>query len=359
MAGIKRRETRIIKIGNVRIGGNNPVAIQSMAKTKTSDVERTIKQIEELESAGCEIVRIAVKDRDDARAIAKIKPNIDIPLVADIHFDWKLALEAIDSGVDKIRLNPGNIYKKDQLKEVSRAAKLARIPIRVGLNSGSLQPHKLIRLQSQKSPADKMVRSAVDYIKILEDFGFYNIVVSLKTSNIFDTIEAYRKMTKFCDYPFHLGITATGIPSSGIVKSTIVLSVLLLEGIGDTIRISLTEKPVEEVRAAKAVLESLGLRRFGTEIISCPTCGRCEVNLVKIVKDLERQLQATSCKLQARPMKVAVMGCVVNGPGEARQADLGIAFGKKEGILFKKDKAVRKVSADKCVDVLIKEIGKF
>lgn len=375
MFEIKRRKTKIIKIGNVLIGGNNPVAIQSMAKTKTSDVEKTIKQIKELESAGCQIMRVAVKDRDDAKAIAKIKPNIDIPLVADIHFDWKLALEAIDSGVDKIRLNPGNIYKKDQVKEVSRAAKLARIPIRVGLNSGSLRrsANVLWRTQSHKSPADKMVRSAVDYIKILEGCGFYNIVVSLKASNIFDTIEAYRKMTKFCDYPFHLGVTATGSPSLGIVKSTIALSVLLLEGIGDTIRISLTDEAQNEVRVAKAILESLGLCSFGPEIISCPTCGRCEVDLVKIVKNLETKLSAIPvCRpparragtgrrypLSAKTPKIAVMGCVVNGPGEARHADLGIAFGKKEGLFFKKGKAFKKVSADKCVDMLIKEITKF
>jgi len=367
MSGIKRRKTRIIKIGNVRIGGNYPVAIQSMAKTKTSCVEETIKQIRELESAGCEIVRVAVKDKDDAKAISRIKSNINIPLVGDIHFDWRMALEAIDSGVDKIRLNPGNIYKRAQVKEVIRAAKLAGIPIRVGLNSGSLQGHKVsaqaspkgTRSQGHKSAADKMVKSAVDYIKVLEGYGFYNIVVSLKASNIFDTIEAYRKMTKFCDYPMHLGVTATGLEFPGLVKSSIAIGSLLLEGIGDTIRISLTDKPQNEVKVAKCLLTSLGLRTFGPEIISCPTCGRCEVALVKIVRDLERQLSAISYQLSSRPIKLAVMGCVVNGPGEAKQADLGIAFGKKEGLFFKKGKAIKKVPADKCVGVLIEEIGKF
>lgn len=350
--GIKRRKTKIIKIGNLRIGGNNPIAIQSMAKTKTSDIEMTVRQIKELDSIGCQVVRLAVKDNTDAKALRKIKQRVNIPLVADIHFDWRLALQSIDSGVDKIRLNPGNIYKKDQIFQIVKAAKHAHIPIRIGLNSGSL-PKK------GKSVPGIMVKSALDYINILEKFGFYDIAVSLKASNIFDTMEAYRKMAKFCDYPFHLGVTATGSLYSGLIKSSIALSILLIEGIGDTIRVSLTDDPKEEVKAAKSILEALGLRYFGPEIISCPTCGRCEADLINIVKALEERLSTIDYRLWTRPMKLAVMGCVVNGPGEANEADIGVAFGKKEGLLFKKGKPVKKISPDMCADVLLKEISRL
>lgn len=351
---LSRRKTRIIRIGNVRIGGNNPVAIQSMTKIKTSDSERTIRQIKKLEKAGCEIVRLAIKDNDDARAIRAIKKNTNIPLVADIHFNWRLALQAIDSGIDKIRLNPGNIYKKEQIRQIARAARLSRIPIRVGLNSGSVRNAK-----QGKNTAEAMVGSALDYIKTLEKVGFYDIVVSLKASNIPDTIEAYRRMARLCDYPFHLGVTATGSPYSGLIKTSIALSALLLEGIGDTIRVSLTEAPEAEVRAAKSILEVIGLRHFGPQIISCPTCGRCEVDLIKVVKGLEEKLSAIRYPLSAMPIKVAIMGCIVNGPGEAREADLGVAFGKKEGLLFKKGKPVRKISFGSCADILLKEISRI
>ncbi len=344
-----RRNTRVIKIGKVNIGGNSPVAIQSMAKTNTSDVARTVSQIKELESTGCEIIRVAVKDHADAAALRQIKKNIKIPLVADIHFDWVLAMEAIESGVDKIRLNPGNIYKKSQIREVASAAKLAAIPIRVGLNSGSIG--------KGRDQVKAMVDKAREYLKILEGFKFRNIVVSLKAQNARDTIAAYRQMAQYCDYPFHLGVTATGLPQEGLIKSNVAIGALLLDGIGDTIRISLTDKPQEEIKAAKCLLKSLGLRNFGPEIISCPTCGRCEVNLFKVVKDLENRL--TVIGNEFRPIQVAVMGCVVNGPGEARHADLGIAFGKKDGMLFKKGKPIKKVSVDCSVDVLIEEIAKF
>ncbi len=289
MNKIIRRKTKIVRIGNICIGGDNPVAIQSMTKTKTSDIEKTAKQIKELERMGCEIVRLAVKDNNDAKALRVIKKRIKIPLVADIHFDWRLALEAIDGGVDKIRLNPGNIYKKGQIREIVKAAKLNGVSIRVGVNSGSL-PATLCKTSKTRNTAEMMVHAAWDYIKILEELRFYDIVVSLKASNIFDTIEAYRRMTRFCDYPFHLGVTATGSPYSGIIKSTTALSILLLDGIGDTIRVSLTDKPEAEVKAAKSILETIGTRCFGPEIISCPTCGRCEVDLVKIVKELENKL---------------------------------------------------------------------
>ena len=364
---ILRRKSKVVKIGNVYIGGDNPVAIQSMTKTRTADVQETVNQIMKLQKIGCEIVRLAVRDNKDARAIKKIRPRMHIPLVADIHFDWRLALEAIDSGVDKIRLNPGNIYKKNQIREVVKAAKLNRIPIRVGVNSGSVKRNTQYAIRNTN--ADIMVKSALDYIKILEGFKFYDIVVSLKGSDIFDTIEAYRQIATRCDYPLHLGVTATGAPYMGTIKSSIGLGVLLLEGIGDTVRVSLTDRPQEEIRAAKAILCALGLRNFGPEIISCPTCGRCEVDLIKIVKELENKLMKSTvhspqstdknCRLSTvdcrLPLKVAVMGCVVNGPGEAREADVGVAFGKKEGLLFKNARPLRKVSLYNCINYLLKE----
>lgn len=355
---IARHKTKVIKIGNICIGGNNPIAIQSMTKTKTSKIEETVGQIKELKKAGCEIVRLAVRDNEDALGLKRIKEETKIPLVADIHFNWRLAIEAIDNGVDKIRLNPGNIYRIEQIREIASAAKSNRIPIRVGVNSGSIRKIKKQKAKI-KNMADAMVRSALDYIKILENFKFYDIVISLKSSNIFDTLQAYRKMAKICDYPLHLGVTATGPAQIGAIKSSIALGVLLLEGIGDTIRISLTDKPQEEVRLAQYILEALGLRYFGPDIISCPTCGRCEVDLVKIVNDLEEKLSNLNVQTLTLPPKVAVMGCVVNGPGEAEQSDIGIAFGKKEGLLFKNGKAIKKISPNRCAEVLLKEITKL
>lgn len=352
---IRRRKTKEIKIGNIKIGGNNPIAIQSMAKEETKNVSRVVRGIKELEEAGCEIVRVAVKDAKDAFALRKIKKSINIPLVADIHFNYKLALAAISSGADKIRLNPGNIRKSSEIKEVVRAARAAKIPIRVGVNSGSLTRVKGQGLRVT-GESGQMIQSALDYIKILERLGFYDTVISLKASDVLGTIEAYRKISKLCDYPLHLGITATGFPYAGLVKSAVGIGALLLDGIGDTFRVSLTDNPKEEIRAAKAILQALGLRSFGHEIISCPTCGRCEVDLVNIVKSLENKLNTQYSTLNTLPLKVAVMGCVVNGPGEAKEADMGIAFGKKEGLLFKHGKPVKKVSADKCVEVLLKEV---
>jgi (E)-4-hydroxy-3-methylbut-2-enyl-diphosphate synthase len=357
MDQIKRRKTKVIRIGDILIGGNNPIAIQSMTKTRTCDIEKTVRQISELRQAGCEIVRLAVKDNLDAKALRIIKEKTDIALVADIHFDWRLALEAIDSGVDKIRLNPGNIYKKGQIREIAKAAKLHHIPIRVGVNSGSVDS-QASGVRRQKPLADKMVKSASDYIKTLEKSGFYDIVVSLKGSNIFDTIEAYRLMSRLYDYPLHLGVTATGAPYSGAIKSTAALSILLFEGIGDTIRVSLTDKPQSEVKTAKLILEAFGLRCFGPEIISCPTCGRCEVDLVRVVKELENKLSTLDYSLSTPAVKLAVMGCVVNGPGEAKEADLGVAFGRKQGLLFKKGKVLKKVSIKNCADILLKEVSK-
>lgn len=363
---IVRHKTKEIKIGKVKIGGNNPIAIQSMVKVDTKDIAAVIRQIKSLEKAGCEIARIAVKDKNSAKAISKIRPKINIPLVADIHFDYNLALLAVKNGVDKIRLNPGNIFKPKEVRAVALAAKKAKIPIRVGVNSGSIAETRPIFDGYPEKPVtrniiDRMVQSALDYTKMLEKFGFFDIIISLKASGVLDTIEAYRKISKLCNYPLHLGVTATGAPYSGAIKSSIALGALLLEGIGDTIRISLTEKPEDEVNTAKIILGALGLRNFGPEIISCPTCGRCEVGLVDMVKHLETKLNAVNCKLSTvnlQPVRVAVMGCVVNGPGEAKEADIGIAFGKKEGLLFKHGNPIKKVSADKCVEVLLKEMNK-
>lgn len=351
---IVRRKTKIIKIGNTCIGGNFPVAIQSMVKCKIENIAQSISEISKLENAGCEIVRLAIKDMPDAKAIRKIKKETRLPLVADIHFNWQLAIAAIDSGVDKIRLNPGNIYKKEEVREIVKVAKLAGIPIRVGMNSGSLRGRRL-QVAGHRSIADQMVKSALGYIRILEGFKFDDIVVSLKASNTLDTIEAYRKISKACAYPLHLGLTATGLPFAGRIKSSIAIGSLLLDGIGDTIRVSLTESPLEEVKVAKAVLEALGLRFFGPEVISCPTCGRCEVDLVKIVKNLENRLSQIRHRSVKHQKKLAVMGCVVNGPGEACQADVGIAFGKKEGLLFKKSHPVKKVNFRECESILLKE----
>jgi len=345
---ISRKIKKVIRVGKVCIGGDNPVVIQSMAKVKTSSVGRVLKQISELENAGCQIVRLAVKDINDARAFKKIRKQSSLPLVADIHFDYKLALMAIDSGADKIRLNPGNIYKDNEVKEVISALKSAQVPLRIGVNSGSVKS----RSQKKLCVSDNLVSSAVSYVKKVEGFGFYNTIISLKASNVLDTVLAYRKMAKVSDYPLHLGVTATGASYSGIIKSSIALGSLLLEGIGDTIRVSLTDSPVREVYAAKAILESLGLGNFGPKIISCPTCGRCEVSLVKLVNDLQRKI----LKLNLKPVKVALMGCVVNGPGEAKEADLGIAFGKREGLFFRNGKPLKKVRSLECVDFLLKEM---
>ena len=348
---VKRRKTKSVRIGSVVIGANNPIAIQSMTKTKTSNIKATLKQIKQLKDAGCDIVRLAVNDSKSAEAIRAIKKEAGLALVADIHFNWRLACLAIKNGIDKIRLNPGNIYKIDELKEVVKCAKDARIPIRIGVNSGS------VKINKRKSLAENMTESALNYIKNIEKLGFNNLVISLKASDIFDTIGAYRKISRVCDYPLHLGLTATGLPISGAIKSSIALGILLSEGIGDTIRVSLTDNPLEEVKVAKGILESLCLRNFGPEIISCPTCGRCSVDLAKIVRGLETRLATMDYKLSATPLKIAVMGCIVNGPGEAKASDIGIAFEKfGKGVLFKRGMPLRKIAAGKCINELLNEL---
>lgn len=343
---MRRRKTRQIKIGNVRIGGGAPVSVQSMTKTDTKDVKATVEQIKRLQNLGCQIIRVAIKDSSSAQAIGKIKSKIKIPLVADIHFNYKHALESANSGCDAIRLNPGNIKRKEHVLKVIEVCKGRKIPIRVGLNSGS----------AGVSTAGGLVNLAKNYLKIFEREKFHDIIISLKASDVNTTIEAYRKMARFCNYPFHLGVTATGTGYGGIVKSAVGIGTLLAEGIGDTIRVSLTANPEEEVKIAKYILQSLGLRRFYPDVISCPTCGRCQVNLIKIVDNFNKRLTTYNLKLKTAQSskKIALMGCEVNGPGEAKDADIGIAFGKNSGILFRKGRITKKIKAKNAVKEIIK-----
>ncbi|MFH1996178.1 MAG: flavodoxin-dependent (E)-4-hydroxy-3-methylbut-2-enyl-diphosphate synthase [Candidatus Omnitrophota bacterium] len=355
---VKRRKTDQVTIGGVRIGGTSPISIQSMSKSKTSDVRATTAQIKRLERAGCEIVRVSVKDARDAAAIRPIKKKIGIPIVADIHFDHRLAILAMDAGADKIRINPGNIPTMDRLREVAARARSKGIPIRIGINSGSIP-----RIGTR---APDMASYALRYARALERTGFHDIVISLKSQNIVETIDAYRKVSRRCDYPLHLGITAAGLPYEGTIRSAIGIGALLADGIGDTIRVSLTGEPEEEIKAARAILGALGLRRFEPEIISCPTCGRCQVDLVPIVSKFKKELdklvtKRRSCGLWTvdcglNNLRIAVMGCEVNGPGEASIADIGIAAGKGQGTLFKKGKILRKVKEKDFVGELIKEL---
>ena len=346
---IPRRKTREIRVGSVKIGGGAPVSVQSMTKTDTRDVRKTIAQIRRLEAAGCEIVRVAVVDEEAARAIAKIKKDIRIPLIADIHFNDRLALSAMESGADGLRINPGNIGGKDRLKAIVLEAKDRSIPIRIGVNSGSLEKDLLKRFKG--ATARTMVESALRYIAWMEDLGFRQIKVSLKASDVPRTLEAYRLFSRKSTYPLHLGITEAGRGPAAIVKSSIGIGLLLSEGIGDTLRVSLTGDPVEEVIVGYDILKALRLRSRGVEIISCPTCGRCEIDLLPLVEAVEKGVRDISA-----PLTVALMGCVVNGPGEAREADLGIAGGKGVGVLFRKGKIVRKIQEMDFAPVLLREI---
>ncbi|HCZ11813.1 MAG TPA: 4-hydroxy-3-methylbut-2-en-1-yl diphosphate synthase [Nitrospiraceae bacterium] len=347
---IERRETRQIRVGNVAVGGGNPISVQSMTKTDTRDVNATVNQILALESAGCEIIRLAVPDIDAAQALGPIKKAVNIPVISDIHFDWRLALEAIKQGVDGLRLNPGNIGAEWKVKEVVIAAKEKNIPIRIGVNAGSLEK-ELLEKYGHPTP-EALVESAEGHIKILEDLDFHNIKVSLKASNVMRTVDAYRLFSKKHDYPLHIGISEAGPPFTGMIKSAVGLGVLLSDGIGDTMRVSLTAEPEEEIRVAYEILKSLGIRRRGPELISCPTCGRCQVDLRPLAQKVEDLLRNVS-----KPISVAVMGCVVNGPGEAREADFGIAGGKDMGLVFKKGKVVKKVKEEELLDALIELIN--
>ena len=349
---MERTQTRQIVVGNVKIGGQNKVVIQSMTNTKTKDVEATVNQIKQLEKAGCEIIRVACLDIEDAKAIKEIKKQINIPIVADIHFDHKIALEAIESGVNKIRINPGNIGDKEKVKNVVEACRAKNIPIRIGVNAGSLEKELLEKYG--KPTAEAMVESAKRHIKILEELEFYDIAISLKASNLDLCIEAYEKASKEFKYPLHLGITESGTEFGGTIKSSIGLGILLKQGIGDTLRVSLSDDPVKEIKVAKEILKNCNLYSGVPTLVACPTCGRTQIDLIPIAKEMEKFLQTINADIT-----VAVMGCAVNGPGEAREADIGIAGGIKEGLLFKKGEIIKKVKEEELVEVLKEEILKM
>lgn len=350
MFQIKRKNTKAVKVGNVIIGANHPVVIQSMCNTDTRNVTETVKQILELEEAGCEVVRVAVPDWEAADAVGAIRKEIHIPLVADIHFDHQLALRVMEQGIDKVRINPGNIGSEDKIRRVVDMAKEKNIPIRIGVNSGSLE-RDLVDKYHGVTPQG-LVESALRHVEILEKYHFENIIVSIKASSVPFSLEAYRLLSEQIEYPLHVGITEAGTVASGTLKSAVGIGAILSQGIGDTIRVSLTGNPVEEIKAAKAILKSLEMRSFGVEFISCPTCGRTEIDLISIANEVEEK-----CSFINKNIKVAVMGCAVNGPGEAREADIGIAGGKGEGLIFKKGQILRKVPEAQLVSELMKEIA--
>ena len=347
-----REETRSVQVGNLTIGGNNHVVIQSMCNTKTKDVEATIKQINALEQAGCELVRVAVFDKEDAYAIKEIKKGIHIPLVADIHFDYKLALIAIESGIDKVRINPGNIGSIEKVKAVVDACKEKHIPIRIGVNGGSLEKD-ILEKYGEPTP-EGMVESAMKHVKILEDLDFHDIVISLKSSNTMLTIKAYELASKTFPYPLHVGVTEAGTALGGTIKSSLGIGTLLYEGIGNTIRVSLSDDPVEEIKVAKILLKELGLLKGVPTLVSCPTCGRIQYDLIPIAKEMEDFLKDIHLDIT-----VAIMGCAVNGPGEARHADIGIAGGVGEGLLIKHGEIVKRVKQEDMVQTLKDEILKM
>jgi len=340
------KTTREIKIGNIKIGAGTPIRVQSMTKTATTDTKATLEQIKELENSGCEIIRVSVPDIESAKLLGKIKKEMNVPLVADIHFDYKLAIESINQGVDKIRINPGNIGSKEKVKQIVELAKERKIPIRIGLNSGS---------------CENLVQTCFDYIKMFEDWNFFDIVISLKASDVLQTIKAYQSVAEKVNYPLHIGITEAGPLLEGTIKSSTGIGILLYQGLGDTIRVSLTTEPTEEVKVAYLILQSLNLRNYGIELITCPTCARCKIDLKKIVSEFEKKLEPFRkkfVKLPA-PVKVAIMGCEVNGPGEAKHADIGIAGGKNTGLLFKKGKPVKKISPENWIEELVQSLLDF
>ena len=345
-----RNQTKEILIGNVKIGGDHPVAIQSMTNTKTEDVEATVAQIHRLEAAGCEIIRCAVPNMEEAEALREIKRRIHIPLVADIHFDYRLAIAAIENGADKIRINPGNIGSRDRVQAVVDVAKERQIPIRVGVNSGSLEKHLLEKYGGVT--AEGIVESALDKVHMIEKMGYDNLVVSIKSSDVMMCVKAHELIAKECPYPLHVGITESGTVYSGNVKSSVGLGIILYEGIGNTIRVSLTGDPVEEIRTAKLILRTLGLRKGGIEVVSCPTCGRTKIDLIGLANEVEKMVE----DIPLDNIKVAVMGCAVNGQGEAKEADIGIAGGIGEGLLIKKGEIVKKVKEEALLDTLREEL---
>ena len=348
---MKKYLSKVVKVGPLKLGGNNPIRVQSMCDTDTRDAKATVKQILELEKAGCEIVRVAVPDMVAARAIGKIKKRIHIPLVADIHFDYKLALEAVNQGIDKVRINPGNIGSEEKTRAVVEACKKKKIPIRIGVNVGSLEKDLL---QKYGPTSKAAVESALRHVRILEKLNFRDILISIKFSEVPKLIEAYELLAKKTKYPLHLGVTHAGTTFMGSIKNAIGIGILLNEGIGATLRVSLTGDTKEEVRVGWAILKALELRSRGPELISCPTCGRTEINLIELAEKVEKALLKVD-----KPIKVAVMGCVVNGPGEAREADIGVAGGKKMGAIFAKGKVIKSVSEDKILPALLQEIRKL
>ncbi|MCF8010787.1 MAG: flavodoxin-dependent (E)-4-hydroxy-3-methylbut-2-enyl-diphosphate synthase [Clostridiales bacterium] len=349
---LKRDNTRGVKLGGIQVGGGALVSVQSMTNTDTRHVEDTVKQVKELEDIGCEIIRVAVKDLEAARALNKILPQINIPLIADIHFNHKLAIEAINAGVHGLRLNPGNIGGEENVASVVSAASRKKVPIRIGVNAGSLEKD-LLDVDGVPT-AEGMVKSALRHIRYLEKLNFKDIKISLKASHIPLMLKAYRILSDKVEYPLHVGVTEAGTLRTGSIKSAVGIGALLAEGIGDTIRVSLTGHPRHEVKVGYDILKSLGLRQRGIELISCPTCGRTEIELIPIAQEVEDRLQGIE-----KPLRVAVMGCAVNGPGEAKHADVGIAGGKGEGVLFRKGQVMRKVSGDKLADELVKEVYKL
>ena len=341
--------TKVVQIGNVKIGGGNPVLIQSMTNTDTRDVDKTVAQIHTLEKAGCEVIRVAVLDEEAAKAIYEIKNRISIPLVADIHFDYRLALKSIESGADKLRINPGNIGDFENVRKVAAAAKQKGIPIRVGVNSGSVEKEILAKYGG--ITAEGLCESAMRHVEMLENCDFEDIVIAIKSSDVPMSIKAYEKISRMCNYPLHIGITEAGTLYSGAIKSAVGIGAMLSRSIGDTLRVSLTGDPVEEIRCAKEILKALGLRDFGAKLISCPTCGRTEIDLIPFANRIDEYISKIN-----QNITVAVMGCAVNGPGEAKHADVGIAGGKGSGIIFKKGQVIRKVSEADMFEELVKEI---
>lgn len=346
---MKRAGTRPVWVGSVQVGGGAPVSVQSMTKTDTRDVAATLAQINELAAAGCEIVRVAVPDREAAEALRQIKKESKIPLVADIHFDYRLALAALEAGVDGLRINPGNIGRREKVAAVVELAGKKKVPIRIGVNAGSLEKELLAKYGSPT--AEALVESALRHVRLLEELNFFDIKISVKAADVPVMIAAYRLLAEKVDYPLHVGVTEAGPPRSGTVRSAVGIGTLLAEGIGDTIRVSLTGDPVEEVLVGYEILKALGLRKKGIELISCPACGRTEIDLVRIAGEVEERL-----KNIALPLKVAVMGCAVNGPGEARQADVGIAGGRGAGLIFRRGEIVRRVQEERLVEELVREV---
>lgn len=345
----KRKRTRQIMVGKVPVGGDSQISVQSMTNTITKDIKSTIAQIKELEDVGCHIIRSAINDLEDARAIPKIKSQITVPFIADIQYDYKLAIAAVEEGADCLRINPGNIGGESRVREVIKVCKERNVPIRIGVNSGSIKKEFLEKYKGVN--ADSLVYSALEQVRYLEKMDYDNMKLSLKSSSVPMTVEAYEKISELIDYPLHLGITESGPIWRGTIKSSVGIGTLLSMGIGDTIRISLTGDPVEEVKVGREILKSLGLLKEGIEIISCPTCGRTKIDLIELVKEVEERLASIT-----KPIKVAIMGCPVNGPGEAREADIGIAGGKGEGLIFKKGQIVKKVKEEFLIDELMKEI---